>query len=106
MVVREAIKISTSLRVKVLLTLGGGGVENWAKPYLKGTLAPNRYLLSKKSASKGGGEGLEKSQQKTDFFNFDSFPNYTRKLQTIVLFILLLAAFPVANNSDSDYGIS
>ena len=45
-----------------------------AEPYLKGTSAPNRYLLSEKSASKGGGEGFKKSQQKTDFFNFDSFP--------------------------------
>ena len=42
--------------------------------YLKGTSALNRYLLSEKSASKGGGEGFKKSQQKTDFFNFDSFP--------------------------------
>ena len=45
-----------------------------AEPYLKETSAPNRYLLSKKSASKGGGVGLEKSQQKTDFFNFEGFP--------------------------------
>ena len=30
-------------------------------------MAPNGYLLSEKSASKGGGRGL-KSQQKTDFF--------------------------------------
>ena len=40
-----------------------------AKPYLRETLAPNRCLLREKSASKGGGEGLEKSQQKTDFFH-------------------------------------
>ena len=73
--VREAIKIRTSLRVKDWLTLGGRGGQLYrAEPYLKETSAPNRYLLSKKSASKGGGEGLEKSQQKTDFFNFDSFP--------------------------------
>ena len=54
---------------------GGRGWELYrAEPYLKETSAPNRYLLSKKSASKGGGEGLEKSQQKTDFFNFEGFP--------------------------------
>ena len=39
-----------------------------AEPYLKETSALNRYLLSEKSASKGGGEGFKKSQQKTDFF--------------------------------------
>ena len=38
--------------------------------------APSRCLLREKSASKGGGEGLEKSQQKTDFFNLTASIRY------------------------------
>ena len=48
---------------------GGRGEETYrAESYLKETSAPKRCLWREKSASKGGGEGFEKSQQKTDFF--------------------------------------
>ena len=81
--------------------LGKWQVHGWAEPYKKGTSAPNRYLLSKKSASKGGGEGFKKSQQKTDFFILTAsliHPQFGFKQDTNTLIFLLVPVSKVSIN--------
>ena len=66
--VREAIKISTSLRVKVLLTLGGEGLRIVpGRTVPKGNFGSELIFIKRKVSKQRRGEGFKKSQQKTDF---------------------------------------